>query len=93
MTLRVKILKLQDKKDSTNPNAMTNIYKIELVDIEKKGYLVLKYLKAKKLNLGEGNNFLVDRIKLIINKKREIVLISTSLTVLCPPSNSPLIGF
>lgn len=79
--MRVKILKQQSTQDSvTNPNAVTNIYKVEFVDIDKKGYLVLKYIKNKTLNLGE-QNYLVDRVKLVINKKREIVLISTSLTV------------
>ena len=63
---------------------MTDVYRIELTDIQphKKAYLLVKYLKKKKLNVKEESNYLIDKIKLVINKKGEIVLISTSLTVM-----------
>ena len=43
--------------------------------------MLLKHLKQKKLSLEEGKKFLVDRVKLVINKKGEVVLVSTSQTV------------
>jgi hypothetical protein len=57
------------------------VFKVQLVDIDKRGYLLLKHSKSKKIELKDNENFLVDKVKLIINKKGEIVLISTSLTV------------
>ena len=42
----------------------------------------MKYPKKNKLKVEEGANYLIDKIKLILNKNGEIVLISTSLTVM-----------
>ena len=66
------------------PQIATDIYKLELTDVNpnKKAYLLLKYNKKKNLSVEEGASYLIDKIKLVINKKGEIVLISTSLTVL-----------
>lgn len=52
-----------------------------MVDIDRKGYLILKHKKNRKLDFGENNNFIADKIKLVLNKKNELVLISTTLTV------------
>jgi len=48
----------------------------------RRAYLLLKYSKKKNLSVEEGANYLIDKIKMVLNKKGEIVLISTSLTVL-----------
>ena len=85
ITVRAKIQKLQDSiSSSTQPNIVTDIYKLELTDLNpsKRGYLLLKYHKKKNLSVEEGANYLIDKIKMVINKKGEIVLISTSLTVM-----------
>ena len=81
MTVRAKIVKAQDTQEQpSNPNVVIDIYKIELTDISKKGYLLLKHAKGKQYDLITNESYIVDRIKTIINKKGEIVLISTSLT-------------
>jgi hypothetical protein len=81
MTVRARIVKAQDTQDQpSNPNVVIDIYKIELTDTNKRGYLLLKHAKGKLYDLITSENYIVDRIKLIINKKGEIVLISTSLT-------------
>lgn len=63
---------------------MIDVYKLELTDLNppRKAYLLLKYQKQKNLKVDIGGKYLIDKIKLVINKKGEIVLISTHLTVL-----------
>jgi len=81
MTLRVRVLKAQAKQESaTRPSDIIDIFKVECSDICKKGYLLLKHNKSKQVDLLVSEEYIVDRIKLIINKKGEVVLISTSLT-------------
>jgi hypothetical protein len=43
--------------------------------------LLLKHNKQKSFNIVEGDNYIADRVKIVINKKGEVVIISTSLTV------------
>lgn len=52
------------------------MYKVLIVDINKKGYLLIKHSKSKKISL-EEQKYLVDKVKLVINKKGELVLLST----------------
>ena len=85
LTLRANIVRFQEQKQSVVQNSIvTDVYRIELTDIQpyKKGYLLLKYSKKKNPKLQQDSNYLIDKIKLVINKKGEIVLISTSLTVM-----------
>ena len=62
---------------------MTDLYKLELTDLmpHRRAYLLLRYSKQKDLKVTSGASYLIDKIKLIINKKGEIILISTNLTV------------
>ena len=41
----------------------------------------MKRNRSKKDKLIEGEQYIADRVKIVINKKGEIVVISTSLTV------------
>lgn len=48
MTVRVKIIKLQKNKEyKNNISVVTDIYKVEICDISKRGYLVLKHAKKR----------------------------------------------
>eukprot|EP00351_Strombidinopsis_sp_SopsisLIS2011_P000173 CAMPEP_0116873006 /NCGR_PEP_ID=MMETSP0463-20121206/3961_1 /TAXON_ID=181622 /ORGANISM="Strombidinopsis sp, Strain SopsisLIS2011" /LENGTH=115 /DNA_ID=CAMNT_0004514205 /DNA_START=265 /DNA_END=612 /DNA_ORIENTATION=- len=60
---------------------MTDIFKIELLDVCKRAHLLLKHPVSRQIKFETDDTFLIDKIKLVINKKSEIVLISTSLTV------------
>ena len=74
-TLRVRIIRLQ-REEHHHP--LINIYRVEIVDLEKKGFLVFKASKQPKLL--EDQNYIVDRVKLSINKKGDVVLASCSST-------------
>lgn len=70
MTLRLKVVKKQGSQDSlTNTSSVTDIYKIILTDLmnERKGYMVLKHNKKKTFGIKEGEEYLADRVKLVIN--------------------------
>ena len=43
---------------------------------------MLKHTNKKQYNIIEGENYVADRVRVIIYKKGEIIVISTSLTVL-----------
>jgi hypothetical protein len=74
---------LQKSTDSaSNPQVTMDIYKIEITDIDKRGYLLLKHEKTKQFQILEGVNYLIDRAKLVINKKGEVIIVSTASTVL-----------
>jgi len=65
---------------------VTDVFKIELTDLvfpasPKRGYLILRHNKNKKMIITEGENFIADKVKVVINKKGEVVVISTSVTV------------
>jgi hypothetical protein len=83
VTLKVNILAHQETKTSTlQPNMITDVYRIEICDIAKKGYLLLKYSRAKNLKVEPSSSYLIDKIKLVINPKGKAVLVSSSLTVM-----------
>ena len=63
-------------------NVVTDIYKITLTDIGVKGFILLKHLKKMTVDYKVNDNFVIDKVKLVVNPKGEVVLISTSLTVL-----------
>ena len=54
-----------------------------------KHLLLLKHMAKKAISLKCGETFLADKIKLVLNGKKEIVLISTSLTVLRQETEEP----
>lgn len=67
---------------------MTDIYRAELLDIEKKCFLLLKHARSRKIDFGLDESsanpskaFLVDKIGLNINPKGEVLLVSSTLTV------------
>ena len=83
MTLRVVIIKKSKSKESiTLPEAVTDVYKVEIVNLERRGYLLLKHHKSRKMEFESNSQYLIDKVKLIVNPKGEVILISTSLTVL-----------
>jgi len=65
---------------------VTDIYKISLNDVfsgQRKGaFLLLKYPTAKKLKIKESCNYIIDKCKLVLNKNKEMVFVSTAMTVL-----------
>ena len=74
--------KESEHKNANSQNICINIYKCELVDIEKRGYLMLKHNKNKNFKLLDNYNYLLDKVRLMINKKGDIILSSTSSTVI-----------
>ena len=64
---------------------MTEIFKIKLTDIDKKGFLLLKSHKSKARQLEtllHNFEYVADKVKLQINSKGELIISSTSNTVL-----------
>lgn len=62
------------------------IYKVEVTDLicpqmPKKGFLIVKHSKKNALQLIDGETYLADQVKIVVNKKGEIVIISNSITV------------
>jgi hypothetical protein len=51
VTLRVKILRMQDEKSNEDHLITLNIYRIDITDLEKKGFLMIKRNRAKNLRL------------------------------------------
>ena len=47
-----------------------------------KGFLLLKHPKSRKIVLENGKDYIVDNAKFILNQKAELVLVSTSITVM-----------
>ena len=83
MTMRITIKKFERTKNSaSNPGIQTDIYRCQIVDIEQRAFIALKHPQKHKIKLEVGDNYLADKIKLVINKLDEVVLISTSMTVL-----------
>ena len=64
------------------PGAVTDIYKVQIVNMKRNGFLLLKHQKSRRIEFEPNDQYLVDKVKLIVNPKGEIILISTSLTVL-----------
>ena len=83
MTLRIKFNRKQGERESaTTPGVITDIYKATLVDIDIHAFVLLKCHKNSRYNFNSGDSFLIDKVKLVINPKAEVILISTTLTVL-----------
>ena len=83
MTLRVTMGRHEKTRtSSTSSNIQTYIYRCQIVDISQRAFIVLKHSKNRKISFNVGDAYLADKIKLMINKLGEVILISTSLTVL-----------
>lgn len=86
MTVRAKVIKKQSEHPSAHvQNSVVRIFKLELVDIScnfNRAYLMLKHPKAKKYKLIDNTTYLLDRVKIVFNKKHEIVILSTSTTAI-----------
>ena len=83
MTLRIRFNRKQGERESaTTPGVITDIYKATLVDIDIHAFVLLKCHKNSRYNFNSGDSFLIDKVKLVINPKAEVILISTTLTVL-----------
>lgn len=83
MTVRVQVKKKQKETQSdTNANMMLHIFKVEFTDIGRKGYFLLKGTKGKYIKLIDSMHYLLDRVKLVINKKGELVATTTSSTII-----------
>ena len=63
------------------PEMVTDVYRVFLRDLGTKGFLLLRHRKSNPINFGQQDDFLVDNAKIVLNKKSEIVVISTSVTV------------
>ena len=62
---------------------VTDIFKIKLPDIDKRGFLLLKSHKSKaRQTLVSNMEYLMDKVKLQINVKGELIVSSLSNTVL-----------
>lgn len=64
------------------PSVITDVYKISLVDVEQPSFLLLKSHKKNRSHFQQGDTYLIDKVKLVINPRAEVVLESTTLTVL-----------
>ena len=84
--MRAKVIRKQSEsnqqQNNNNQNVVINIYKVELTDIEKRGYLMLKHFKSRNFKLQESCQYLLDRVKLSINRKGDLIVSSTSATVI-----------
>ncbi len=90
MTLRLQFgTHERTRSQASKPNTITDIYKCQIVDIQKKGFILLKHPKNRPIKFSQGDSYLADKIKLQINRLGEIVLISTSLTVLRVETDEP----
>lgn len=69
MTVRVNISKVEaEKQSATLPDIITQIFKVSLTDIgDHKAYMLLKHPAKRKIVCKKGQNFLVDKVKLIVN--------------------------
>ena len=83
LTLRAKVLKKQKEEVCvSSSDCLLHIYKVELSDVFRKGYLVVKGLRGKKIRLLDGANYVLDQVKLVVNKKGEVLLMSSRSTVI-----------
>lgn len=81
--MRIKFGNKQSERQSTqNTSVITDVYKITIVDIDKQAFVTLKSHKNKRSTFAAGDTYVIDKVKLVINPKDEVVLVSTSLTVL-----------
>jgi hypothetical protein len=84
MSLMVLLTKVKDTQRQDTDQL--NICEVTLKEMspQKKAFLVLRYPSSMDLGkrLIENADYLIDKIKIIINKKGEICLISTEHTVM-----------
>ena len=64
------------------PSVVTELYKINLVDIETRAFILLKSHQKNRTQFVPGDSFLIDKVKLVINQRGQVILESTTLTVL-----------
>ncbi len=81
VTLRLRIVRLQ-KDDHEHSELAVSIYRVEITDLEKKGFFMIKRRKSQDLRLVEEQTYVVDKVKLCINKKGEVVITSTQKTTI-----------
>jgi len=55
---------------------------VNLVDIDTHAFVLLKCHRNSRNTFNSGDSYLIDKVKLVINPKAEVILISTTLTVL-----------
>jgi len=90
MTLRVQFGKFEKSRSSaSNPGIVTDIYRCQVVDISKRAFIVLKHLRSRPVKFEFGDQYLADKVKLVLNRLGELVLISTSVTVLRVETDEP----
>ena len=90
MTLRINFGKFEKTRNSAStPGIVTDIYRCQVVDISRRAFIVLKHLKSRPMKFNCGDQYLADKVKLVINRLGEIVLISTSVTVLRVETEEP----
>lgn len=83
LTLRILFGRKQGERESaTTKGVITDIYKATLVDIDTHAFVLLKCHRNSRNTFNSGDSYLIDKVKLVINPKAEVILISTSLTVL-----------
>jgi len=82
VTLRIKFGKKKDELESINQNVVKKIYNVSLEDVGIRGFILLKHPKKILMDFVAGDAYVADKIKLTLNTKAEVVLLSTSLTVL-----------
>ena len=83
MTMRIKFGQKHAERQSTlMPGVITDVYKVSLVDVEQPSFLLLKSHKKNRTQFQQGDCYLIDKVKLVINPRAEVVLESTTLTVL-----------
>ena len=82
MTLRIKFGKIYKQLESSSLNVVKTMYYVTLTDADIKGFLLLKHQRRNQMDFNAGDQFIADKIKLSLNAKHEVVLFSTSLTVL-----------
>jgi len=76
LTLRIKLGKKKGELESINQNVVT------LKDVGIRGFMLLKHQKKNSMEFMASDCYVADKIKLTLNTKGEVVLLSTSLTVL-----------
>lgn len=83
MTVRIRFnRKKGERESSTTPGVITDIYQVTLVDIDTHAFVLLKCHRSSRYIFNSGDSYLIDKVKLVINPKAEVILISTTLTVL-----------
>jgi len=58
------------------------VYKINIIDIDISAFVLLKSHKKNRIKFEKGDTYLIDKVKLVLNPRNEVVLVTTTLTVL-----------